>query len=347
LTDNCRLDNCTQVRTIDWVDDTIVLIDQTLLPAKERVLTIHDVAELIDAIARLAVRGAMALGVAGAMGVALAGRRAEAEAADVQAAVDEAASMLTNARPTAVNLAWGVAQVLKARDEGVPGMIAAALAVRDQDIVANRNIGKAGGELLAGTKRVLTHCNAGALAGVETGTALAVIEQLHERGDLEHVYVCETRPLLQGSRLTAWELARAGVPHSVIVDGAAAGLILGDQVDAVVVGADRITANGDVVNKVGTLAHALAAARRGVPFVVAAPESTIDPALASGRQVPIELRDPEEVLSLNGRRIAPPGVTALNLAFDVTPADLVTAIVTEHRVIRPDGSAQLPAEAFA
>ncbi len=178
---------------------------------------------------------------------------------------------------------------------------------------------------------MLTHCNAGALAGVEGGSALSAVQVLHERGELREVFVPETRPLLQGARLTAWELGRMGVAHRVIVDGAGAGLILAGRVDAVVVGADRIAANGDVANKVGTLPHALAAAHAGIPFVVAAPESTLDPAVAGGADIPIEERDPEEILGV----AAAPGSRALNLAFDVTPAALVSAIVTERRVIRP------------
>jgi methylthioribose-1-phosphate isomerase len=187
---------------------------------------------------------------------------------------------------------------------------------------------------------VLTHCNAGALAGVEFGTALGVIERLHAAAPLEMVYVCETRPLLQGSRLTAWELGRRGIPHRIIVDSAAAGLVLGGQVQAVVVGADRIAANGDVANKVGTLSHALSARYAGIPFVVAAPESTIDFATETGAEISIELRDADEVLALAGQRVASPGSTGWNPAFDVTPAGLVTAIVTERRTI--DGRADGP-----
>jgi methylthioribose-1-phosphate isomerase len=293
------------------------------------------VSDLVEAIRTLAVRGAMALGVAGAMGVALAARRAEAAGTDVRSAIEEAARVIADARPTAVNLSWGVRRALSASAGGPAAILDEALCVRDEDIAANRAIGDRGADLLQGHARPLTHCNAGALAGVERGTALSIIRRMSERGGIERVYVPETRPLLQGARLTAWELSQLGIAHRLIVDGAAAGLILGGGVDCVVVGADRIAANGDVANKVGTLAHALAARRAGIPFVVAAPESTIDLATPDGAAIRIEERDGREVTELHGHRIAPVGTEALNPAFDVTPADLVSAIVTERRVIRP------------
>ena len=323
------------VRTIDWVDGAIVIVDQTRLPEELVLVTVRSVDALVEAIRRLAVRGAMALGVAGAFGIALAAREAEERGAAVDDVVDAAADALVAARPTAVNLAWGVRRALVVRAHGADAILAAALAVRDEDIAANRAIGLAGADVLAGRRSILTHCNAGALAAVEVGTALAVIAELHARGDAELVYACETRPLLQGARLTTWELARMGVQHRLIVDGAAAGLIVGGRIDAVVVGADRIAANGDVANKVGTLAHALAARRAGIPFVVAAPESTIDADTATGADIRIELRDEHEVLGFRGARAAAPGTRAMNPAFDVTPSDLVTVIVTERRTIHP------------
>ena len=335
------------MRTIDWRDGEIVIIDQTLLPWEERFISLRSVDELVVAIRSLAVRGAMALGVAGAMGIALAATRATESGMDIAAAIDEAAVKLRLARPTAVNLSWGVSRALAARAGGVAAITAGALAVRDADIVSNEAIGRAGAAFLSGARTVLTHCNAGGLAAVEVGTALSVIAALHAARPLELVYACETRPLLQGARLTTWELGRMGVPHRLIVDSAAASLIVGRKVDAVVVGADRIAANGDVANKVGTLGHALAARRAGIPFVVAAPESTIDPETASGAQITIEERDGAEVLAFAGRRIAPAHTLALNPAFDVTPADLVTAIVTERRVIRPGNAAPVPPKVAA
>lgn len=323
------------MRTIDWRSDEIVIIDQTVLPFEERFLHLRTVEELVSAIQRLAVRGAMALGVAGALGVALAVCRAEESGWDIRLAAADAGTRLIQARPTAVNLSWGVKRALAARDGGRSGVVAEALRVLEEDVVANHAIGERGAALLDDRPRILTHCNAGALAGVEWGTALSIVRVLHERGAVSEVYVSETRPLLQGARLTTWELERMGVTHRVIVDGAGAGLILGRRVDAVIVGADRIARNGDVANKVGTLAHALAAKRAGIPFIVAAPESTIDRATRSGDEIEIEERDPSEILCVVGHRIAPTRTGALNLAFDVTPADLVSAIVTEKRAIRP------------
>lgn len=323
------------MRTVDWVDGDVVIIDQTLLPKEQRLIRLHTVDELVAAISRLAVRGAMALGVAGAMGVALAGARAREGGFDEGEAVKEAAALLVAARPTAVNLGWGVTEALAVRHGGPEAMLARALELRDQDIAANLEIGRRGAELLAGATRLLTHCNAGALAGTEGGTALSAILHLHAGSEVDMVYTCETRPLFQGSRLTAWELGRASVPHRIIIDSASAGLITSGRVDAVVVGADRIAANGDTANKVGTLAHALAASRAGIPFVVTAPESTIDPHTASGADITIEEREQGEILDWGGSRVAAPGSEAYNPAFDVTPADLITAIVTERRIIRP------------
>jgi methylthioribose-1-phosphate isomerase len=310
------------VRTIDWQDHHIVAIDQTKLPSEVVILEIFTVEDLVAAIQRLAIRGAPALGVAGALGAAMAvrdGRR------DLDA--------LRNARPTAVNLAWGVDHVLAKLPDGEDAVLAAALNLLESDAARNRALGERGADWLAqqvsGPVAVQTHCNAGALACVEWGTALGVVRSLHERKLLRHVYVDETRPLLQGARLTAWELAGMGVDHTLVVDSAAATVLARGLANAVVVGADRITANGDVVNKVGTYPLALAAARAGVPFLVAAPESTVDPALRTGADVEIEVRDGREILG------DLPDMRTLNLAFDVTPADLVTAIVTEDRLVRP------------
>jgi len=332
------------MRTIDWIDGRIRIIDQTRLPAELRTVDITELDELVRHISSLAVRGAMALGVAGALGMALAAARASESGEDLDPALAAAADLLIGARPTAVNLGWGVRELLLARAAGADAdqLLTKALAIRDADIAVSRALCERGARLLAGSRTVLTHCNAGALAGVESGSALGVIERLHASGPLELVYVCETRPLLQGSRLTAWELGRLGIPYRVIVDSAAAGLVIGGGVDAVVVGADRIAANGDVANKVGTLSHALAARYAGVPFVVAAPESTIDGETESGRDIPIEFRDEAEVLSCAGQRVAAPGSTGWNPAFDVTPVQLVTAIVTEARTIRGRADRALP-----
>jgi methylthioribose-1-phosphate isomerase len=321
------------MRTIDWLDGAVIIVDQTLLPAQESYVLLRTPEQLVREIRRLSVRGAMALGVAGAMGVALGAVRADECGGDVLAAAQEAASEVAAARPTANNLAWGAARALAAAPRGAAAVVGAALALRDADIAANRAIGERGADLLHGVRRVLTHCNTGALAAVEVGTGLGVLGELHRRLPLQMVYAAETRPLLQGARLTAWELGRADIPCRIVVDGAAAGLVLAGQVDAVVVGADHIAANGDTANKVGTVAHALAAAYAGVPFVVAAPEATFSPGTATGADVPIEERAEAEVLSMGPYRIAPLGARARNPAFDVTPADLITAIVTERRTV--------------
>ena len=336
------------MRCIDWAGDAVVLIDQTALPDEERWLRITDPDELVDAIRRLAVRGAPALGAAGALGVALAARRgadvasrrkpgaagSERAGAATRALggefdrdVREAAARIRAARPTAVNLGRGVDRALARLADGPLAVLAEARAVVEEEAAACRAIGERGADLLQTDRplRVLTHCNTGWLAAVEWGTALGIVTVLDERSQVEQVYVDETRPLLQGARLTAWELAAQGIDHRVVVDGAAPSLIARGMVDAVVVGADRIAANGDVANKVGTYPLALAAARAGVPFVVAAPESTVDTATPTGAGIEIEERDPAEVTA----------GPAYNPAFDVTPADLVTAVVTERRTVRP------------
>ena len=335
---------CGAVRTIDWgVDGAIVIIDQTALPQELRILRITEVDDLVGAIRRLAVRGAPALGAAGALGVLLAlrqGRAAGWGEAEVARAIDR----VRHARPTAVNLAWGVDRVLARLADGEEAVAAEAIAVLEEDVAANRAMGERGADLLvalcgdgadAGGLRLHTHCNAGALACVDWGTALGVVRTLHERGRVARVYADETRPLLQGARLTAWELGRLGIDHRVVVDGAGASIIARGLVDAVVVGADRVAANGDVANKVGTYPLALAAARAGIPFVVAAPESTVDRATPDGTAIEIEDRGDDEVVAYGGVAVAPVGARAVNPAFDVTPADLVTAVVTEARVVRP------------
>ena len=327
------------MRTIDWVDGTIRIIDQTRLPAEEHVLFLSTVEELAEAISSLRVRGAPALGVAGGLGVALAAQRARESGEDVGEAVSRAASLLATTRPTAVNLAWGIERVKKVYDPTRPHTVeelveqARAMVAEDEEI--NRLIGEVGAGLLERGSRVLTHCNAGALACVAHGTALSVVEVAHQRGLIAGVTATETRPLLQGSRLTAWELKRMGVPHRVTVDSGAAGLIASGDIDVVVTGADRIAANGDVANKVGTYPLALAARANGVPFIVAAPSSTIDLKTPDGDAIPIELRSASEVLEVNGARVAPEDTEAYNPAFDVTPASLVSAIVTEFGVVRP------------
>jgi len=324
-------------RAIDWVDDEIRLIDQTRLPDELVFLRVTALDPLIDAIARLAVRGAPALGVAGALGVAQLARTH----ADDEAAVREGAARLRAARPTAVNLAWGVDRALSRLGDGAAAVLEEALAIRDEDIAACAAIAVRGADLVEELVarrpiRVMTICNTGALATVERGTALGVIGELFERGTLEEALPLETRPLLQGSRLTAWELAQMGAPFRLLVDGAAASVLARGLADVVLIGADRITANGDTANKVGSFSLALAARHAGVPFLAIAPETTVDPATPDGDAIEIEERGADEVVAFRGVRSAPEGTRTLNPAFDVTPASLITAIVTDRRVVRTD-----------
>jgi len=316
--------------TIAWDRGTVRLIDQRALPGRVRFLRCATTAELCDAIATLAVRGAPALGAAGAFGVALA-----AVTEPDARAVRRAAVRLAAVRPTAVNLRWGVERALAAFAEGgADAALAAAQAIAEDDVRRNRAIGRHGLALVPPDAVILTHCNTGALACVGWGTALGVIRAAAEAGVRPRVLAGETRPLLQGARLTMWELDRLGIPAALVPDAAAAALMAGGGIDLVIVGADRIAANGDVANKIGTYSLAVAAHHHGIPFVVAAPTSTVDPATPDGAAIEIEERDPGEVLALQGVRIAPAGATARNPAFDVTPARLVHAIVTEVGVAR-------------
>lgn len=321
------------MRTIDWVDGAIEIVDQTLLPDEVAVIRMESVDTLIDAISRLAVRGAPALGVAGALGVALL-----ASQTDDGDEVRRGAARVRAARPTAVNLAWGVDRALTRLDSGPGAVLAEALAIRDEDIVACRDMGKLGADFVRslvpqGPINVMTICNTGGLATVERGTALGVVQTLFERGDLGEALAAETRPLLQGARLTTWELQQMGAPYRLFVDSAGPALLARGKADVVLIGADRIAANGDTANKIGSYSLALGAQRAGVPFVVVAPESTVDVATASGEDIEIEDRGTAEVAAVRGVSIAAPGTQALNPAFDVTPHDLITAVVTNRRVV--------------
>jgi len=307
--------------TIEWRDGVVRLIDQRRLPGELVFIECRTVDQLCDAIASLAVRGAPALGAAGAMGVALAVRNGEP--------LDAAAARLRATRPTAINLAWGVD-----RARGADDPEAEAVRIAVDDVERNRRMGAHGATLLREGVRPLTHCNAGSLACVGWGTALGVVRAAHDAGLGPQVWVGETRPVLQGARLTAWELSRLGIPYTLVADGAAAALMADGEVDCVLVGADRIAANGDVANKVGTYGLAVLARHHGVAFYVVAPRSTFDPAVPDGASIPIERRSSDEVLEIGGHRLAPDGATAENRAFDITPAELVTAYVTEDGVHR-------------
>ncbi|MFN8178710.1 MAG: S-methyl-5-thioribose-1-phosphate isomerase [bacterium] len=330
--------------TVRWEDGRVVLLDQTRLPDVEVYLSCDTPDELVDAIRRLAVRGAPAIGVAGAYGVALAAHRASStEPAAFRREIAPDVRTLRAARPTAVNLAWAVDRVL-ARLDAVAGrpvaeLKAAALdearRIHAEDEASCREIGRHGAALLPDGATVLTHCNAGALATAGIGTALAVVYAAQEAGKSVRVLSDETRPLLQGARLTAWECRKMGVPVTLLCDGAAGWALSRHLADRVIVGADRIAANGDTANKIGTYPLAVLAREHDVPFWVAAPFSTIDLSIASGAEIPIEQRSAEEVTAPRGIRVAPEGVDALNPAFDVTPNALIEAIVTDRGVARP------------
>ena len=327
-----------ELATIEWRDACVRVLDQRGLPGQVRFLDCATVDELIDAIRTLAVRGAPALGAAGAYGVALA-----AHTMRTRRQVRAAASRIAAARPTAVNLATGVARALGAYEVGgAAAALEAAEQLASDDVARNRALGAHGAPLLPNGARVLTHCNTGALACVGYGTALGVIRAAAERGRDPHVWVDETRPLLQGARLTMFELGRLGIDATLIADSAAASLMAANEVDVVILGADRIAANGDVANKVGTYSLAVLARHHGIPFYVAAPTSTIDPATPDGAAIRIEERDPDELRVFGGRQVAPTGAAVRNPAFDVTPARLVTAIVTEVGVARRPYARSLP-----
>lgn len=333
---------------VDWRDGEVVMIEQTLLPRRLEFLACGDVPALCDAIVRLAVRGAPAIGVAAAWGMALSwdlSRRAGLgpDAALERLAGDHAALAAT--RPTAVNLFWALdRQMEAARKAAAAGLsteeigaelIAGARRIADEDLALCRAIGAAGASLLPDEPTVLTHCNAGGLATSGYGTALGVVYAAADAGKKPRVYADETRPLLQGARLTAWELASRGIPVTLVCEGAAASLLRSGRIDAVITGADRIARNGDTANKVGTYPLAVMAREHGTPFYVAAPFSTFDFSAADGGAIVVEQRDPAEVLELAGVPVAPGGVDAWNPAFDVTPAGLITAFLTEKGVLRP------------
>lgn len=316
------------VAPIAWRDDALVLLDQTRLPAEEVWLRCTSAGDVADAIRRLAVRGAPAIGVAAAYGVVLGMRGSGAEFESVRA-------LLAGTRPTAVNLAWALERMAEVAPGGEEALLGRAHAIARAQDDADARMAAHGAALMNDGERLLTHCNTGALATGGRGTAGGIIEAGYHAGRVAHVWVDETRPLLQGARLTAWELQRAGVPFQVVPDASAGALMARGLVDRVVVGADRIAANGDVANKIGTYTVAALAARHGVPFHVAAPLSTIDADTPTGNEIEIEERAGDEVTSVLGVRVAPAGAQGMNFAFDVTPHELVTSIVTETGVLEP------------
>ncbi len=334
---------------LEWAGDHIQIIDQTLLPGELVVLEIRSADAAVDAISRLAIRGAPALGAFGALALVVGlDEAAPAGTDEAWAVLERLRTYVGDARPTAVNLKWAVDRTLAAARSANPADLAElraalldeALAVGAEDAAACDEIGRLGSAELADAITIGTHCNAGRLATAGIGTALAPLYAKAAQGSPVRAFASETRPLLQGARLTAWELADAGIDVTVVPDGAMASTILSGQVDAYIVGADRIAANGDTANKIGTLSHALACQAAGVPFYVAAPTSTIDASLSSGDRIVIEQRDQDEVHNIGAERLTPSGVAAANPAFDVTPASLITAIITEAGVLRaPFGDA--------
>jgi methylthioribose-1-phosphate isomerase len=329
------------VRTIQWKNDRVVMLDQRLLPHREvyRVCRDHD--EVATAIREMVIRGAPAIGVAAAMGVALGALNAPAKGFDRR--FERMLADLAKTRPTAVNLSWALQRMrriyLEHRCAGIEtvkrALTAEAQKIFKDDIAANRQLGRHGVPLLRWAKKIMTHCNAGALATAGYGTALGVLRALKESGREFEVVVNETRPFLQGARLTAWELKKEKIPATLITDNMAGYLMQNGRVDAVVVGCDRVAANGDVANKIGTYTLAVLARRHGIPFYVAGPTSSIDSACPSGKDIPIEQRDPKEVSHLFGKAMAPKGIRVVNPAFDVTAHELISAIVTEKGVIHP------------
>ncbi len=320
--------------SINWTDGVLVVIDQRVLPHELRQLRLATVDEVIDAIKTLAVRGAPLIGVAGAFGVVLA---AFAHPGDREK-VEREAARIAAARPTAVNLPWGVRRALAKLPQGPQAVLDEALRMLAEDAQVNRAAATHAADLIERLcpdrpLRVLTHCNAGRLAMTAFGTAIGAVRVLHDRERIEDVLVDETRPLLQGARLTAWELAEAGIPHRLTIDSAAAWAMATGRVDCVIVGADRIAADGSVANKIGTYALAVAASRHDIPFIVVAPESTRDPATPTGSEIVVEERAAGEITHLGGVATAPAGTAVFNPAFDVTPPELVTAIVTENGVV--------------
>jgi len=329
------------VKTIEWKNDRVVMLDQRLLPHREVYRVCRDYKQVADAIRSMVIRGAPAIGVAAAMGVALGALKGPSKTFDRD--FERILDVLGKTRPTAVNLFWALQRMRGVysaqRSQGIDAVRRTlkeeAQKIYKEDIAANRQLGKYGAALLRDAKRIMTHCNAGALATAGYGTALGVLRALKESGKQFEVFVNETRPFLQGARLTAWELKKEKIPATLITDNMAGYLMQKGKVDAVVVGCDRVAANGDVANKIGTYTLAVLAQRHGIPFYVAGPTSSIDMECPSGKDIPIEQRDPREVSHIFGKALAPKGIRVFNPAFDVTAQELVTAIITEAGVIHP------------
>ena len=336
------------IRAVQWKNDKLVLLDQRLLPTKEIYLEFDDVESVAQAITDMVVRGAPAIGITAAYGVVIAARNRLQESPESwQQNIEADLKLLADSRPTAVNLFWAINRmrevIAAAGDNSLEQLEQAAKQIHQDDLEANQRMGQAGAEYIQAGSSVLTHCNTGSLATGGYGTALGVIRSAYSARKLARVYADETRPWLQGARLTAWELTQDKIPVTLLADGAAASLMRQGLVQWVIVGSDRITANGDVANKIGTYSLAVNAKYHGVKFMVVAPTSTVDMQLLSGKDIPIEQRDPNEVLMLNGQAISPTGAQAWNPAFDVTPAELVDVIVTERGVVESPNAEKMAA----
>ena len=332
------------MRTIEWDNDVVRMIDQRKLPHEYVIVEFTDYRDVAQAVKDMYIRGAPAIGAAAAYGLALAAVHSKGQSkSQLLADLEEAADVLRRTRPTASNLFWAVDRMLRKVDDKAlkdtrqirQALVAEAQALADEDVEVNKRMGSYGAALIEDGYDILTHCNAGALATVDYGTALAPIRTAWMQGKRVHVFVDETRPRLQGARLTAWELMHEGIPMTLIADNAAGYFIQAGKVDIIFVGADRVVANGDVANKIGTYKLAVVAKENGVPFYPVVPTSTIDLAVASGKDIPIEERDAEEVTHIRGQLIAPEGVQVANPAFDITPHRYITGIITEHGIVYP------------
>lgn len=337
-----------EVKAIEWAYGKLRLLDQTRLPLEHETLELRQYRDVVEAIKEMRVRGAPAIGVAAAYAVAMAAREISGDDHDeFLAGLAEAGRFIASSRPTAVNMAWAIKRMLRVAEAEEDmsqiraRLMAEAKRIQEEDVEINRQIGKYGGELMPDEGSVLTHCNTGALATAGYGTALGVIRAGWEGGKQLHVFHTETRPFLQGSRLTAWELVQLGIPSTLIVDSSAGLLMRRGEVGCAIVGADRIAANGDVANKIGTYSLAVLARENSIPFYVAAPTSTVDLSLSSGDEIPIEERRPEEVTSIRGVQTAPEGIGVRNPAFDITPHEYVSAIITEKGIVREPYSENL------
>ncbi|HKQ53185.1 MAG TPA: S-methyl-5-thioribose-1-phosphate isomerase [Pyrinomonadaceae bacterium] len=335
------------IKTVEWTDEGVRMLDQRILPTEEKYLMLRSYEEVAESIKQMVVRGAPAIGVSAAFGLALGAKQSVGTSvADLEFDFDYMCDVMGATRPTAVNLFWAIERMrdrfrrAKAETQDVEEikrqLVVEAQTIFDDDVAANRRLGRFGGELIPDGATVLTHCNAGALATAgDYGTALGVVRGARDAGKRIAVIADETRPFLQGARLTAWELAKDEIPVTLITDNMAGHVMKQGKVDAVVVGADRIAANGDTANKIGTYMVAVLAHQHNIPFYVAAPVSTLDLTLASGEEIPIEERDPREVTHLRDQRLAPEGIEVHNPAFDVTPHELIAAIITDKGVARP------------